>query len=265
MSDDDELLSKRRPRRNRPSGGSSDTVKTLLIAFGVLVAVGVIACCGMIGAGYYIWQKNFSQIALTQPADIQKLTAEIADISIPAEFVPQNGTALLGNRVVMYQWCPTGTCPQAFGEMGTLTLMSFSRQMTGNANFDIPVVTEDQFSDDVLKQTWLDYTKQVEEIDIRGKKCKFFVVRGEQLDFSTMMNAMAVEDDDEGASVTVGAQGNPPANTPQPMPERKGSGRKMVQINGSFPGKTGEVILTVQLAENDYQEEKILGMLRSIR
>jgi hypothetical protein len=262
---DDELFRKRRPRKQRESGGSSGTANTLLMAFGILAAVGVLACCGLVGAGYYFWQKNFSQIALTQPADIQKLTAEMTDISIPPEFVPQNGTALLGNRVVMYQWCPTGTCPPVVDEMGSLSLMGFSRQLAGNGDVEITLVSEEQYTDELLQHSWLEYAKSVEEVDIRGKKCKFFIVRGEQLDFASMMPETGDEDDEDGGTVvTAEAPGGPPANAP-PAPERKGTGRKTVQISGSFPGKTGEVTLNIHLPEADYQEEKILGMLRSIR
>lgn len=265
VSDDDELFTQRRPRKKSPASDSSSTAKTLLMAFGILAVVGVIACCGVIGAVYYIWQKNFSQIALTQPADIQKLTAEMTDIAIPTQFVPKFGNSILGIKTVVYQWCPTGTCPPDMDQEGTLSLTSFQMPTNGDPNAGVSLSSDDQFTEEVLQQTWFEHAHSELEVDIRGKKCKFHIVRGEELDYSSMMHEIDEEVEVDSAVVeTTNPVGETPANPSPSAPERKGSGKKIVQVSGSFPGKAAEVNLSLRLDQADYQEEMIHSMLKSI-
>src|SRR5215469_1647649 len=93
----------------------NSTVKILLLVFGSLACVTVLACCGG-GVWLYIKgkavveqvQQAAKDIALTSPDDIRRVTGEITDITIPPEFVPKAGHSLLGTRFVLYEWSPSG-------------------------------------------------------------------------------------------------------------------------------------------------------------
>lgn len=266
----DEFDEESRPRKKKkPSSGESggSTVKILLIVFGSLAGLGLAVCCGVGAYGYFLFQKNFGQVALTTPVDIQKLTAEMTDIIIPPEFVPQYGSAIFGIKTVNYQWCPTGDCmPQPDG-LGSLSLSTFHIDDPNLAAGMSDEDSDSQFSDEVLKLGWLDFKKTEHEFEIRGKKCKFYFIQGEQLDFESMDEAETeAEMDEPGAAViAIDPPGETPAETPLKPAERKGVGHQSVRIHGEFPGKTDKVTLEVNLSPEDYQEEKILGMLRTIR
>jgi hypothetical protein len=243
-----------RPARRAKSGDS--TVKTLLIIFGSFAALAVLACCG-IGFGSYFWlKKNFGQALVTTPADIQKITTEITDITIPPEFKPQTGSSIFGVKNVTYQWCPAGNCPQRGDGLGMLMLMSIGIQgANGPNNNTISKVSEEQFSDQTLQQQWKDYTKIEHEFVIRGKKCKFFIVQGQQTGFGSEDDDDEMQTDSHGEETAANDAGN----------TATGAGPKAVQISGAFPGKEAECTLMIHLTAEEYDEEKILGMLRSIK
>jgi len=289
MSDDFED----KPRRAKKEGsaeGKDNTVKVLLIVFGSFFGLMLLVCCGAGAWGYFWFQRNLGQVALTTPVDIQKLTAEMTDITIPAEFVPQSGSSIppLGIKTVQYGWCPTGTCPPnngpAIGNENSLNLSSFNfGEKDGTATPDFSV---DDASDEVLKAQWKEFTKSEHTFDIRGKSCKFLIVKGEEfaaLDMDDINDDLPQEV--PGVQKSALPEGEAATNEPVEIDETNsddpameepqasdpsastmpGTGKQIVQVSGTFPGKEAECTLLIRLNAEDYQEEKILELLKSIR
>lgn len=272
MADDYDDEPRRPKKRSKKSSGSGDsgnsTVKILLIVFGSLAGVAVISCCGS-GVWLFYAAKGIAKRAdLKAPADIQKLTAEMTDITVPAEFVPQHGSAIpiVGIKTVKYQWCPGGNCVARADGLGMLLLTSFNVKNGPNPGQNVPTLSEEEFSDDFLKAQWKDYTKTKHEFDIRGKKCEFFIVQGEQLDYDAMDESTMDDEAEEGVTVvTIDPLGESVPNTPATPNIPQGAGRKAVRVSGAFPGKEAEVTLELWLAPEQYDAARILEMLKSIR
>jgi len=255
----------------------------VLIVMAILGGLMVLSCLGVGVAGYFWFQKNLANAAVTDPVKIRQMTADQTDITIPAEFVPQTGSQLFGMNIVNYQWCPTGTCAAMGGDdeaefnAGTLTLTTFATD--GPVDVDADVFWEESFAETNLNERFRNYSKDVKELTIRGKACKFFIVKGEEIPW----DVVAEVDDPEMADATSETPAEPitdPAATPAttdpvvtpvaPAPVAAPSapaklGRQIVWVQGVFPGKKGDCTLNVYLLGGDYDEAKILAMLQSIK
>lgn len=271
MSDDsatDERRTPRRPRKNADSGNS--VVKILLIVFGSLAGLAILGCCGTVGVFYFVAQQALKDADLKNPADIQRVTAEMTDITIPPEFVPKQASSVFFVKTAQYEWCPTGTCAVRDDGMGKLTLSSINlkNQQAGQAT--PPALPTPDVSDESLKATWRDYTKSEHEFDIRGRKCRFTIIQGEHTGFTGDVDSEMENDpsDPQPADNTpegdADKAGEPSGRTATPATGLV-AGRKSVQITGQFPGKQGECTLAIELAPDQYDEEKILQLLKSIR
>ena len=269
MSDDYDDQPRRPKKRKKDSDNSS--LKIILIVVGSLAGLALVSCCGAGTWLYFAAQKFIKDVDITNPADIQRVTAEMTDITIPPEFVPPHGSSTFIMKMVQYQWCPTGTCQPNGDDTGMLILTAINLKDEGGAGPDVAAMTDEQFSDANLKQSWKDYTKTEHEFDIRGKKCKFVIIQGEQKSFS--------EDEEDAAQPAVAKTGGDAADADgemesdvlieeverEPKPPGGVAGVKSVQIHGTFPGKEAECTLNIHLTPETYHEEKILGMLRSIK
>jgi hypothetical protein len=216
----------------------------------------MLACCGG-GVFVFFKAKEVAQqvqavvkdARLTNPDDVRRVTGDITDITIPPQFVPKTGTAILGRRFVLYEWCPTGVSDPAQNQ-GGLTLVSVRLQGTG-ANAQLPNISA-QFTDQELAKTFKDFTKTEQQFDIRQQRCKFYIVEGELL-----ANA--------SAPGTIRAGEEPPGFLGIPeLSQRQWVGQKTVKVAGRFPGKDGECVLIVQMKADQYNREAILAMLKSI-
>lgn len=268
--DDEDAPPSRPAKKKKKAPPSQDnSLKILLIVLGSIAGIGILACCGSVAAVYLWFQKNIGQIALTKPADIQKLTAEMTDITIPPEFVPKHGSSvpMLKLKTATYQWCPTGDCPEADMYLNSLTISSIDWE--DDAKIDGGLDSEGDYTDEMLKHSWKEYAKTEHELDIRGRKCKFLIIQGDQYDY-------AIDEDDEPA--TTPAAEEQPATTDDAASEKpatdaaetpssgiKRSTRKAVQIHGKFPGKSAECSMEIRLTQDNYNEQIILDMLKSIR
>jgi hypothetical protein len=74
------------------------------------------------------------------------------------------------------------------------------------------------------------------------------------------------------ANSTAEKAGSTPESTPDggqtsssPAGNASLPAQKQVQISGHFPGKKGECMILIHLAPEQYEEQKILDMLKSIR
>lgn len=265
--DDEPRRPKKRVQRAKDADSGNSTLKMLLIVFGSLAGVAVLSCCGGGVWLYYAGQKLVKNLDMKAPADIQKLTAEMTDITLPAEFVPQHGSSIFGIKKVDYQWCPGGNCVTRDDGLGMLTLTSIAIKDTQNPGQNISTFSAEQFSDASLKAQWKEFTKTEHEFDIRGKKCKFYIVQGEQYDFSTV-DETEMDDEEESDDMTdtpVNPTGESTPAAPATTPAQPIAGRKAVHISGAFPGKQAEVTLELWLAPEQFDEAKILEMLKSIR
>ncbi|MFO0917448.1 MAG: hypothetical protein U0872_03935 [Planctomycetaceae bacterium] len=271
MSGDFSEDDKPRPKRTKPAKKSGMSVAMiLLIIIGSLAGLSLVACCGIGGAGVFMFQQAVKEADLTSPADIQRVTSEITDITIPPEFVPKHASSIMLIKLkrVEYEWCPTGTCPARTDGLGTMTLTAMDLQQPnqpqlGQSDIDV--------SDEALKQTWRNYTKTDHEFPIRGRNCRFTIVQGEQLGFVDVEESEMEAEPGDASPDAGGAEGKaetPGAATEETVTETMVTSippRKQVQISGDFPAKNGECTLLIQLAPEDYDEAKILEMLKSIR
>lgn len=278
MSDDFED----KPRGKKKKGSGDNTVKTVLIIFGGFFGLVLLVCCGVGGYLTYAVKSAAERAAMTKPADIQKLTAEMTDITIPPEFTPQFGSVIpiINIKMVHYGWCPTGNCPAVtdisnIDHDNVLSLTSVDLKDSNGTAIGNPDSEDSSMSDDVLKSQWKEYAKTEHTFDIRGKSCKFYIVQGEEfasaaIDFDDSDEEMpfqpepaAASDDAAEESDEDPAAGNP--SETKPASSRAGTGKKMVQISGNFPGKKAEVTLQIRVKAEDYNEAKILEMLKSIK
>jgi hypothetical protein len=249
-----------RPRRSQDSGGS--VVKILLLIFGSLACLTMLACCG---GGVFIYfkaqevvqqvQKATKDIALTNPDDIRRVTGDITDITIPPQFVSKAGNALLGTRFVLYEWCPTGVCDPAQGNQGGLTLVSVRLQGTFS-KATLPDMSEANFTDEELAKTMKNFTKTEHQFDIRQRRCRFFIIEGE-----TLASARTPQGKKPATAKEPGAS---PIDVPD-LSLNQWAGQKIVKILGRFPGKDGECALMMQLKADQFNKDNILAMLKSIR
>lgn len=276
------MLSPRVTSSARRHFRQGDTAKVVIIVLASLFALFLVTCAGVGVLGYVWWQKNFSRMMVTKPEDIRALTSEIADITLPPEFHPEHGMAIMGMKVVTYRWCPSGTCPPVDQDTETrlLTLSAMNLEdMPGGAEAapDVDEYADDMMSDEVLNDAYVNYTKEIREFTIRGQACKFTFLRGEERDWSEMddgdvaaADSPATTDDAATPAAVAPADGeSKPDGEPKPdaEPERpkKGTGKVIVVVQGRFPGKEGEVTLNFQVPADKYQEDKIVGVIESIK
>jgi hypothetical protein len=243
-----------------------DALKTVLIVIAILGALMLLTCVGG-GVAAYVWlQRTFSNVAVSDPVKIRQMTSDLTDITIPAEFVPQTGSQFLGMHSVSYQWCPSGTCPiegdgdQAQYNAGTLTLTTFqSDELADEA--DDAAMWEESFSESNLQEQYRNFTKEVKEVTIRGKPCKFYIVKGEEIPWDGRDEDVDMADAPAEPAVATEPVSEPAAEPPPPAKP----GRQIVWVQGSFPGKKGQCTLNVYLLSSDYDETKIGALLQSIK
>ena len=246
-----------------------DTAKVVIIIVASLFGLFLLLCAGAGVAGYLWWQKNFARAMLTNPQDIRTLTAEMVDITLPPEFQPQHGSevGMIGMKVVSYRWCPSGTCPPlgSDDDINTLTLTMLNANSNDAAGGDYDEF-EFSMSDESLKETYVNYTKEVRDFTIGGKECKFYFVTGEMRDWSEMDEEMGESEmpQNDVKEVIAPDAAEPEPTVPDSLPA-KGTGKPVVAIQGAFPGKGGQVTLNIHMSADNYDEEKILAVLQSIR
>jgi hypothetical protein len=219
------------------SSRRGDTTKTVLITLAVICGLMFLTCAG-VGVAVYVWvQRNISNLVIEDPARIRTLTEEIVDITLPSELVPQKASSIFGVTFVSYGWCPTGTCPST--EDSALTLTSFGAGGPGST----PATESTTEVDTMANIEFNKFTKEEREFEIRGKKCKFVFVHGEPKSGSSDDEASEEEMKPEAKTET-----DPPATTGE-----------------SKPGKKGTCTLLLNLNSDQYDEDKIVNMIKSIK
>ncbi len=249
--DDDDDRPVRRKSRKAPKKSGDQSLKILLIVIGSLGGLTVISCCGAGVWMYFSVKSTLENVTknahITEPAAISQVVNEMTDITIPPEFVPKSASKFMSMNAE-YEWCPTGTCVPAEHGFGTLRIESDVPGSPQAADDYSPFTS--MFNDGVLQLGWKEFQREEHVLDIRGKKCKFYIVTGEM-----WIDDVLGGDDDELA---------PPGGAAPVDPATRQS-VKAVHFAGDFPGKVGKVELECRLAPEQYDETKILTMLRSIR
>lgn len=202
-----------------------DATKVVLITLLVVFVVLVLACAGLGVAGYLWFKANLGQAIVSDPAEIRQITAEIADLTIPAEFAPYSGHKVFGMRTVVYRWCPEGNCPtiasqmeaadpdvwEDANDMSTLTLSSFGAMGEEDDMSVSPDPLSFHFDDDVLQHQYVTYTKETRELTIKGRPCQFYIIKGQEKPFEP-------DDDDSDNEMTEAEaeSGSQPTVDPEP-------------------------------------------------
>ncbi len=187
--------------RNTGSARHGGTAQVVLITLVVLFVVFFLACAGVFIGGYFWFMRMFGQAFVTDPAEIRKLTAELAEISIPAEFSPYRASRIFGMTEVVYHWCPTGDCPTAAAtikldkaghveqpaesepdenaDLGELKFTSFESGDEEEFKID-NTIDADDFTDEQLQHRFTTFTKELIQRKIQGRDCEFYIVTGEE-------------------------------------------------------------------------------------
>lgn len=243
-----------------------------MITLAVVMVLTFLICAGGC-AGLYFWLKRtVANMATRDPAKIRKLTSEIVEITIPPEFVPEVGGSMLGTTYVKYRWCPTGTCTT-----GDRSEMSIIEMATDDPNAttgdDLNEILEAELRDSDHK-----YIRKDHELEIRGQKVKFVFLLEDDDGVAQRERQTAASNDgatensepnessgnQEGAKETSSDTQDEPASAINPA----NSGAKEKHswlIQGLFRSKHGGCTLTLSLRQDEYDEEKIVNMLKSIR
>jgi|GEM_PF-2363829 len=292
-----------------------DTTKVVLITLAVIFGSLFLLCAG-VGIGGYFWLKqNFGQAFVNDPAVIQQMTTEVADLTLPSEFTPYSGTRIFGMTILTYRWCPEGNCPPAAGfdenaaadenvdvDLETtydmLTLSAFAMETDGAENVaeEDPDYMEYEFSEEGLKERYNHHTLEKQELTIKGRACTFYIVQGEEKVWTPEMDSEpeAMLDNDSEQVISAeesattpadpAATENPvtdpnvaatepvttePAATDPAAPAETAAptqpGRKVVEVQGIFPGKTSDVTLRFYVSAEKYDQAKVLQLLKSIK
>lgn len=219
------------PRRH------GEAAKVILITLAVIAIVFFLACAGLGLAGYFWFKANFGQAIVSDPVEIRKLTAEIADITIPPEFTPYSGSKVMGFTNVMYRWCPQGNCPTLASAMenvaesedfedlpryGMLTLNVLGHQPDGAPPADDEAFDEafDMSDDDYLKTAYHSYQKETVEYTIKGAARKFTILRAVERDYGDSGVPADVDADETAPSeaTIIAADAVEPAPDAEPTP-----------------------------------------------
>jgi hypothetical protein len=249
-----------------------------VITLAVVMILTFLICAGGC-AGLYFWLKRtVANMATRDPVRIRKLTSDIVDITLPREFIPEVGGSMLGTTYVKYRWCPTGTCTT--GDTSELSIIELATDDPSTiAGEDMNEVLESELRDSDHK-----YIRKDHEIEIRGQKVKFvFLLEDDDGEAGaerqpSASNDQATENSEsanssgnqDGAKETSSATSNSTDAEDEAAsainPANSGTkGKPSWLIQGLFRSKHGGCTLTLSLKQDEYDEEKILNMLKSIR
>src|SRR5438105_3118919 len=85
-----------------------NAAKTTLIVLGIVGMAMMLSCAGMVFVAYSRIRQTIANLDVSDPAKIRQVTTSLLDITIPDQFVPRNGSTLLGITTVSYLCSPPG-------------------------------------------------------------------------------------------------------------------------------------------------------------
>lgn len=280
-----------------------DAAKVIIITVCVFLMIMLMLCVGGGVYGYILFQRNFGRIAMTTPADVQKLTTEITDIDLPPQFTPVLGSALMGMKNVNYAWNPEGktiTSENWHEHRGDTLPMLNIMEMAGEHASQEQSFRVSQVHLKALKSQYSDYTSNTQEFTIRGKKCEFLFVTGhpklgafddemmyDEIDEERMMEeesaAKPAEPAEKPAEAAPMREGTAPVDPASPATEAASAPAetapatneapaapagpplpKVRTVNGSFPGKSGHCTITIRIPADGTDDELLVKIIQSI-
>lgn len=150
---------------------SSGCLKWFLILAG-LGGVGIVACCGV---GYYLFMPQI----VTQPAQVDALAQEIADIKMLPDF--QGGTGVKMNFYFMEMRMCRYAHTSGKGELQLMELAMNGNNAGGDAELEAQMQQQKQME----KKTLNVKSTETTEIEIRGQSATFTTVFGQDVSSKT--------------------------------------------------------------------------------
>jgi hypothetical protein len=198
----------------------------LFILLGVLFVLLALACCGGL-FGLVYWLKNSFT---NSPDAVKTATDEITSISIPAPLEPAAATSLhvpLSGKLVMVGAAYASKA--ATEEHKTvLMLVEWGDFVNDQVQVTFRHGFEESLAEQGLKPEGMEKTRDVHEFEkrrtIREKPAKFLI--REAVDAET--------------------------------------GKKRIEVDGTFQGRTGLAVLVLRADEEELPKQKVLDMLDSI-
>ena len=274
-----------------------DAAKVIIITVCVFAMIMMLLCVGAGVYTYVLFQRNFGRAIVQTPAELQKLTTEITEITIPPQFTPIMGSAIFGMKTVTYTWNPAGKTitldnwqESQDSTQSMLNLMEMSTDTaTGDGDFKIAPREKK-----VTTQQYTEHKQVVREYEIRGKKCEFLFVTGKPIEGAFEDEMLFDEADEEemmaeeeGSAKATPAQVEPakpddsapadatkPADASEPVtptpgttpvPKTNGPALPAVRtVTGKFPGKSGPTTITIRVPAEGTTLELLEGIIQSI-
>ncbi len=269
-----------------------DAAKVIIITVCVFAMTVLMLCVGAGVYGYVLFQRNFGRAMVQAPADVQKITAEITDITIPPQFTPVMGSAILGMKTVNYAWNPNAVpmtmntwnqTHDALMPMLHLMEMASEESLMTDKDFEI-----NSYLKKALKSQYVEFTENVQEFTIRGRKCQFLFVTGhpkegafeEEMYDEADEEEMAAEDQSVEAATTpiivmndkpadATALSEVPTDTPAEAAKPAVPAEKVLPavrtVTGQFPGKSGGTTITIRVPVDGSDDDLLLKIIQSIR
>lgn len=296
-----------RTSADRPHPRRGDALKVVLISLGVIFLLGVLACGG---GGLFVYFKLKSlveSVHITDPAKIQEATVAITEITIPSEFTPVLSNNFLGISTVHYGWNPTRQPINANAEQyvglsdpSRSGLVIVSTPTAGDppdgSHVDSEFVTNFTFSDEDLKERYVEYVRTERTVTIRGQECRFVLVVGQAWshpygpDEDTAEETVSMTEPnlnpEEATSATPAQPADPatPEPTPadptatkpaepaaepaaDPQPIDKGQPLAATRtVSGNFRNKSGhQTMLTIRVPAEGTTDDFVWKIIESIR
>ncbi len=268
-----------------------DAAKVIIITVCAFAMIMLMLCVGAGFYGYVLFQRNLGRAVVQAPADIRKLTTEITDIDIPPQFTPLMGSAIFGMKSVNYTWNPQGK-PANLANPGQTydplqPMLHIMEMATGSADMKDEDFKINPYQQKALKSQYVDFTQNVQEFTIRGRKCQFLFVTGQPregaFDDEAVYDEIAEEEmlADENTTTPAAAENKPAdataipetpatpsadatAEVPQPVDPAAKVLPSVRTVTGQFPGKSGSTTITIRVPVEGSDEDVLLKIIQSL-
>lgn len=199
------------------------------LIIGIVLGLCVLVCCGGVVAVMTYFGTQVAGMMSFDPAEVRKAQAEIVDVEIPAEVPPRFkfNLELVGQKVALLVY---------FGGPGNDNLVWFAS--AGNA---------------------LQQKVQNNPDQLRAELETQLVGQAQTAQAGTFKSLSNTTQRD----VEITVNGKPATLT---LTEGKDSGgKKLVQVQGMFEGKSGPTLMKLQLEADKFPPEKVEELLKSMK
>ena len=253
-----------------------NAAKTTLIVLGIVGLVMILSCAGMVFVAYFRIRQTIADLDFSDPAKIRQVTTNLVDITIPEQFVPRNGSTLLGITIVSYLWQPTAADRPS--DRSVLTLASYDGTLADARSKEPDLPTE-------IETRFIDFQREDREIEFRGRKITFAFFHGVPHPSDELLSVQMMPMDGRPPRPNMNVGRNSPtgsapgaatnqnsASIPIEMDEptndvdsAANKAEKIWWICGEVAGKRGTCFIVLRMKDEHYNEEAVMTMLKSIR